>query len=256
MFNKTIGTLLLSSVVGFMVFSTTDVVQAEELKEKDNVYYIVESGDTLSKIASDYKVDFTVIHGNNTDKIDNADLIFKGQKLLVGGADFDKDLVEAYKTRVTYASEHMETTNDYVVSTEPQPEPQAQPAPAPVAQPEPAPVYTSGGLAFDGNGLLVEQASNLAQTVINQLLAIPGHANGAGYHGAIDANIDQLSTPEAVYVIHRIEGAGFGQTGAGYAGYDTPESHQVFVNQQVNGRFGGSVHALLKAWGTFSYGGY
>jgi len=68
--------------------------------------------------------------------------------------------------------------------------------------------------------------------------------------------IDTLTTPEAIYVIHRIEGAGFGQTGAGYAGYDTPASHQAFVNQQVNGRFGGSVHALLKAWGTFSYGGY
>ena len=114
----------------------------------------------------------------------------------------------------------------------------------------------TSSVQFGSDGLLIEQASGTAQQVINMLLAIPGHANGAGYHGSIDPVIDQLSTAEAVYVIHRIEGAGFGQTGAGYAGYDTPESHQAFVNQQVNNRFGGSVHALLKAWGTFSYGGY
>lgn len=254
MIKKAIGALILSSVIGLTALGDSTEAHADEVKKDGNVYYVVEKGDTLSSIAEKYKVDFTVIHGNNTEDIEHADLIFKGQKLLVGGADFDKELVKPYETVVTYASEHMETTNDYIVSTQPQvAETKEQ-----VSQPQPQvqqPVVT-GGLAFDGNGLLIEQASPLAQTVINQLLAIPGHANGAGYHGAIDANIDQLSTPEAVYVIHRIEGAGFGQTGAGYAGYDTPESHQVFVNQQVNGRFGGSVHALLKAWGTFSYGGY
>lgn len=115
-----------------------------------------------------------------------------------------------------------------------------------------------GGIEFDDNGLLVESTSGTAEQVISLLLSIPGHSNGAGYHAStgLDGLIDQLSTPEAVHVIHRIEGAGFGQTGGGYAGYDSPESHQAFVNQQVNNRFGGSVHSLLKAWGTFSYGGY
>lgn len=113
------------------------------------------------------------------------------------------------------------------------------------------------GLRFGQDGLLIEEATGRAQEVINRLLSIPGHANGQYYHNnGLDDLINQLSTAEAVYVIHRIEGAGFGQTGDGYAGYDTPESHRVFVQNQVNGRFGGSVHALLRAWGTFSYGGY
>ena len=72
--------------------------------------------------------------------------------------------------------------------------------------------------------------------------------------------IDSLTVEEAVDVLWRIEGAGFGQTGAGYAGYDTTESHQAFMNQQIDGRFGGrfggSMHNLLKAWGTFNYPGY
>lgn len=109
-------------------------------------------------------------------------------------------------------------------------------------------------LKFDSNGLLVEQASANAQLVVNDLL---GPGTGYVTHTAeIDNRINALTTEEAVWVIHRIEGAGFGQTGAGMAGIDIPESHALFVEQQVNGRFGGSVHALLRAWGTFSYPGY
>lgn len=120
---------------------------------------------------------------------------------------------------------------------------------------EPTPTYD--GIQFGSDGLLIETASSLAQSVINDLLSIPGHSNGAGYHASgIDAKIDQLSTTEAIHVIHRIEGAGFGQTGDGYAGIDTPESHRNFVNKQINNRFGGSVHQLLRKWGTYSYGGY
>ena len=111
---------------------------------------------------------------------------------------------------------------------------------------------------FGPDGLLVMQASGRAQQVINLLLGIPGHSNGAGYHAStgLDGLINTLSVEEATYVIYRIEGAGFGQTGAGWAGVDSTASHQAFLNQQVNGRFGGSVQALLRAWGTFSYGGY
>lgn len=113
------------------------------------------------------------------------------------------------------------------------------------------------GIQFGSDGLLVETASSLAQSVINDLLSIPGHSNGAGYHASgIDAKIEQLSTAEAIHVIHRIEGAGFGQTGDGYAGIDTPESHRNFVSKQINNRFDGSVHQLLRKWGTYSYGGY
>lgn len=111
-------------------------------------------------------------------------------------------------------------------------------------------------IQFGSNGLLVEHTSDNAERVITLLLAIPGHSNGAAYHAQIDPIIDQLSAAEAIHVIHRIEGAGFGQTGDGLAGVDSPATHRNFIERQVNNRFGGSIHALLKKWGTYSYGGY
>ena len=113
-------------------------------------------------------------------------------------------------------------------------------------------------IQFDSNGLLVEHSSDNAERVITLLLAIPNHKNGSAYHAQIDPIIDQLSAAEAVHVIHRIEGAGFGQTADGLAGVDSPATHRAFVERQVNGRreFGGSIHQLLKLWGTFDYGGY
>lgn len=111
-------------------------------------------------------------------------------------------------------------------------------------------------IQFGSNGLLVEHTSDNAERVITLLLAIPGHANGAAYHAQIDPIIDQLSAAEAIHVIHRIEGAGFGQTGDGLAGVDSSATHRNFIERQVNNRFGGSIHALLKKWGTYHYGGY
>lgn len=111
-------------------------------------------------------------------------------------------------------------------------------------------------IQFDSNGLLVEHTSDNAERVITLLLAIPNHMNGAAYHAEIDPIIDQLSAAEAIHVIHRIEGAGFGQTGDGLAGADTPGTHRAFIERQVNSRFGGSIHLLLKKWGTYHYGGY
>lgn len=115
-----------------------------------------------------------------------------------------------------------------------------------------------GSGIYGADGLIQMTASDRAQQAINLLLGIPGHANGSAYHVStgLDSLIDSLSVSEAFYVIHRIEGAGFGQTGDGYAGFDTAASHQNFINRQVNGRFNGSVHTLLKKWGTYSYGGY
>lgn len=111
-------------------------------------------------------------------------------------------------------------------------------------------------IQFDSNGLLVEHTSDNAERVITLLLAIPNHMNGSAYHAQIDPIIDQLSAAEAIHVIHRIEGPGFGQTGDGLAGIDSPATHRNFIERQVNNRFGGSIHALLKKWGTYSYGGY
>ena len=97
-----------------------------------------------------------------------------------------------------------------------------------------------------------------ARKAINLLLGIPGHRNGKAYHKytGLDDVINSLSVEEATYVIRMIEGRGFGQTSDGFAGIDSHISHKAFLNRQVNRRFGGSIHALLRAWGTYSYGGY
>ena len=66
-----------------------------------------------------------------------------------------------------------------------------------------------------------------------------------------------MSAAEAIHVIHRIEGPGFGQSADGLAGFDTPATHRAFIERQVNNRFDGSIHALLKKWGTYvEYPGY
>lgn len=112
-------------------------------------------------------------------------------------------------------------------------------------------------IQFDSNGLLVEHTSPNVERVITLLLAIPGQQAGKAYHGEIDPIIDQLSAAEAIHVIHRIEGPGFGQSADGLAGFDTPATHRAFIERQVNNRFDGSIHALLKKWGTYvEYPGY
>ena len=76
----------------------------------------------------------------------------------------------------------------------------------------------------------------------------------------IDKPVDPKDVRTAIEIatLARIEGAGFGQTADGLAGVDSPATHRAFVERQVNGRkeFGGSIHQLLKLWGTFNYGGY
>ena len=109
---------------------------------------------------------------------------------------------------------------------------------------------------FDKNGLLIMRGSSRANKVASMLLAV--HSNGAAYHktSGLDNLIDQLSDEECFYVLHKIEGKGFGQTASGYAGIDSPASHKALIQNQVNKRFGGKIQNLLKKWGTYSYGGY
>lgn len=117
---------------------------------------------------------------------------------------------------------------------------------------------TNGTPYFDSNGLLAMNGSAKAKKAINLLLGIPGHRNGKSYHQrtGLDDLINSLSVEEATYVIRKIEGSGFGQTSDGFAGVDSHASHSAFLNRQVKRRFGGSIHALLRAWGTYNYGGY
>lgn len=116
----------------------------------------------------------------------------------------------------------------------------------------------NGPVTFNSDGTLEYTKTDSAQEVINLLLAIPGHSNGAEYHKTwhIDEKIDNLTIRECVYVLRRIEDVGFGQTAQGLAGQETSESHKNFVENQLNKRYGGSIKNLLKEWGTYSYSGY
>lgn len=110
--------------------------KAGEVKEGKTTFYVVESGDTLSKISEKYGVDFTVVHANNADKISDADLIFAGQKLVVDGEGFDKTKTTAVFKEVKQEAEIKPLTRvevTPVVSTpEPAPVQEAPPAPTPV----------------------------------------------------------------------------------------------------------------------------
>lgn len=117
--------------------------KAEEVKEGNTTFYVVESGDTLSKISEKYGVDFTVIHANNADQISDADLIFAGQKLIVDGEGFDKTKATVVST--AYKQDEVQTStqgNETPVESEPEQKP-VQEAP-PVTTPAPVPAPTGG----------------------------------------------------------------------------------------------------------------
>ena len=81
--------------------TTSSSAQANEVKDGDNTYYVVESGDTLSKISEKYNVSYQVVHANNTNLISNPNLIYVGQKFLVSGKDFKNTNKVAPKQAVT-----------------------------------------------------------------------------------------------------------------------------------------------------------
>jgi len=111
---------------------------------------------------------------------------------------------------------------------------------------------------FGPDGLLIMDGGGNAKQVYNLIHSIPGGMNGGGYHiqTGLDNLIDTLTTPQAFWVLYTLEGPGFGQLSDGYAGFDTHESHQALITNQLDRRFNGSIHQLLKKWGTFAYNGY
>lgn len=111
---------------------------------------------------------------------------------------------------------------------------------------------------FGSNGLLIMDEGGNANQVYNLLNSIPGKMNGGDYHKqtGVDNLIDTLTTSQAFWVLYQLEGPGFGQLADGYAGFDTHESHQALITNQLNNRFSGSIHQLLKVWGTLGYSGY
>lgn len=110
--------------------------KAGEVKEGETTFYVVESGDTLSKISEKYGVDFTVIHANNADQISNADLIFAGQKLIVDGEGFDKTKSTVVST--TYKQDEVQTStqdNETPVVSTPESAPVQEAPPVPTSAP-------------------------------------------------------------------------------------------------------------------------
>lgn len=117
--------------------------KAEEVKEGNTTFYVVESGDTLSKISEKYGVHFSVTHANNANQISDADLIFAGQKLIVDGEGFDKTKATVVST--AYKQDEVQTStqgNETPVESEPEQKP-VQEAP-PVTTPAPVPAPTGG----------------------------------------------------------------------------------------------------------------
>lgn len=136
--------------------------------------------------------------------------------------------------------------------------PKAQETPQPTAPAQNATPVTHEDPRFGPDGLLIMDGGGNANQVYNLIHAIPGGMNGGGYHiqTGLDNLIDTLTTPQAFWVLYKLEGPGFGQLADGYAGFDTHESHQALITNQLNQRFNGSIHQLLKKWGTFAYNGY
>lgn len=128
------------------ILATTPVM-AKEVKEGNNTFYVVEQGDTLSAIAKEYDVDFQTVHGNNEDKINNADIIHVGQKLLVKGDKFDRGKRVEYTVAQPVA---VSTHEDQAVVSQPKANTNtsnnsgtvAQSTPAQPSQPQ---VNTGGG---------------------------------------------------------------------------------------------------------------
>lgn len=84
-----------------LIFVGANTVSADTLEKDGNQYHVVKSGDTLSAIGEEHGVHFTVLHGNNEETIEHADVIEVGQEILVGGKDFDSEKVKDYGQVVT-----------------------------------------------------------------------------------------------------------------------------------------------------------
>ncbi len=64
-------------------FRSGDLVLNISAPETSSTTYTVQSGDTLSKIGSNYGVSWTAIFEANRDQLDNPDKIFPGQELKI-----------------------------------------------------------------------------------------------------------------------------------------------------------------------------
>ena len=170
--------------------------KAEEVKEGNTTFYVVESGDTLSKISEKYGVDFTVIHANNADQISNADLVFAGQKLIVDGEGFDKTKATVVST--AYKQDEVQTSTQ---GDETPVESTPEQAPVQEAPPAPATNYAPVG------GIDLNQTSGSVD--IN---ALANYLAGAGMSAGYSAS-------EWAYIIQRESNGSVTATNASSGSY-------------------------------------
>lgn len=170
--------------------------KAEEVKEGNTTFYVVESGDTLSKISEKYGVHFSVTHANNANQISNADLIFAGQKLIVDGEGFDKTKATVVST--AYKQDEVQT------STQGDETPvESAPEQAPVQEAPPAPATNSAS----AGGIDLNQTSGTVD--VN---ALANYLAGAGMSAGYSAS-------EWAYIISRESGGSVTATNASSGAY-------------------------------------
>lgn len=169
--------------------------KAEEVKEGNTTFYVVESGDTLSKISEKYGVHFSVTHANNANQISDADLIFAGQKLIVDGEGFDKTKAPVVST--AYKQDEVQTStqrDETPVESAPEQTP-VQEAP-PVTTPSPAPV---GGIDLN------QTSGSVDVNALANYLA--GAGMSAGYSASEWAYIIQRESNGSVAATNASSGA-------------------------------------------------
>lgn len=195
--------------------------KAGEVKEGNTTYYVVESGDTLSKISEKYGVDFTVVHANNSDKISDANLIFAGQKFVVDGEGFDKT-----KTTAVFKEETKEAEIKPLAPVEEAPvAPTPEPAQALVQTEAPAPVAPTGGLDMNQTSGSVD-----IQALANYMAST---GSNAGY-----------SASEWAYIITHESNGGVTATNASSGAYG---AFQLLGHGEYAGMTLGEQIAMAKA---------
>lgn len=204
-----------------------------------------DQGLTKSIISKAERIKRTETHARKAEEINRQSEDQTNQKRL---ADNERKQAEE-QARIDQENKAKETPKEEA------PKAQETPQATPVQNTTPV---THEDPRFDSSGLLIMDGGGNANQVYNLIHAIPGGMNGGSYHiqTGLDNLIDTLTTPQAFWVLYKLEGPGFGQLADGYAGFDTHESHQALITNQLDRRFNGSIHQLLKKWGTFAYNGY
>lgn len=88
-YNTTVETLMTNNNLKDTLIYPKQVLELDEKKESDIEYYVVKKGDTLTDISEKFGEDVTVGYLKNANNL-NSELIYAGEKLIVGGVSASK----------------------------------------------------------------------------------------------------------------------------------------------------------------------